>query len=132
MSENHLHGPDVFAQVNDSMKSVIDMTSRIDERVKMIMEKQIDNDKRLILMMDHLNVLSSRVTVLEARDSNKLDSIVQEQTKRLHTLEKDIEILKLHTSTSMEKWKNVITTLLQVGTAVAVGYILVKLGISKP
>ena len=132
MSDNHVQGPEVFSQVNDGMKSVIDMTSRIDERVKIIMEKQIESDRRLLTMMDHLNSLSARVTILESRDGAKLEAIIEANRQKVAELEKQVEILQLHQTSNGERWKNIFNTGLQVITAVAVGYILWKMGLPSP
>lgn len=132
MSENNPHGSELFAQVSDTMKSVMDMTSRIDERVKIIMEKQMDADKRLIVMMDHLNNLSTRVTVLESRDGAKLEATIDHHRNQINHLERQVEILQLHSTSNGEKWKNIFNTAIQVITALAVGYMLFKLGLPSP
>ncbi len=126
----HYLTPEFFSQVSESIKSVFDITSRIDERVKIIMEKQTDVDRRLGQAIDHINNISSRVSVLESRDERAIKDNIERSAARLSELEKQFEIMKLHQAGSEGKWKQVITFGAQIVLAVVTAYIAFSLGLS--
>lgn len=123
---------DIFAQVSDNMKNVFDMTSRIDERVKIIMEKQIDADKRFLVLIDHFNNLSARVTILESRDEEKIKQLIEDSRNKIVQLEKHVEILQLHNARRGETWKSIAGNAIQVVTALSTAYLLYKAGLPTP
>lgn len=127
MSDQNGLSPEFFAQVSESIKSVFDITSRIDERVKIIMEKQTDVDRRLQQAMEYINTITSRVIVLESRDERAVKDQVERAANRLIELEKQFEIMKLQQAGSEGKWKQVIAFGAQIALAVATAYIAFKL-----
>lgn len=53
-------------ELQNEVKLVLDMTARVDERVKLIVEKQTEMTARLNGFIDSHNALAGRVMVLEA------------------------------------------------------------------
>ena len=117
-----------FTQVSESIKSVFDITSRIDERTKIIMEKQADVDKRLEEAIKHINSISSRVLLLESKDERAIKEMMERHTQKISELEKHLEIIKLHTEGSDGKWKQVISFGAQIVLAFIAAYFALKLG----
>jgi hypothetical protein len=132
MSDIGAYTQEALASMSDSLKSVMDITSRIDERVKVIMEKQNESDKRFVMLMEHFNNLSARVAILESKDNEKLKDQVEHSRGLIHELEKQVQILKLNSDSHADKWKGVIQNVIQVMTTVGIGYILWKLGLPSP
>lgn len=128
MSENLT---EVFAHSKD-FQHVVEMTSRIDERVKTIIKKQEEMDRKVSDMMVVYNTLMARVTVLESRDSLKLEKGLDDNNIRINTLENQVDIIKIHQLDNGERWKNVFQMVLQITTTTAVGYLLWKLGLPSP
>jgi len=86
--------------ISNELKLVLEMTARVDERVKQVIEKQSDMTTRLNSFIDSHNALASRVTVLEASHNgngigvlrNKYEMLFEKVTALEHeTSEKDIE-----------------------------------------
>jgi len=76
--------------VRNEIKLVLEMTARVDERVKLVVEKQSEMTSRLNSFIDAHNVLSSRVSVLEAKGANgmgELKTKYESVTDRLAKLE---------------------------------------------
>lgn len=99
--------PDQFyQQVSESMKLVFDLTSRIDERVKMLVEQHGDASHRIEKLIEKIENLTGRLTVLENKDSN------HSNTEDIHEMRKAIQLLEIK-SASLEsdsaqhenKWK---------------------------
>ena len=79
-----------FTQVSESIKSVFNLTSRIDERVKMIHEKQQEMDKKFSRLIESQGTLNSRVSVLESTSET---GEIQELEKTVHNMELILIIL---------------------------------------
>jgi archaellum component FlaC len=132
MSDNGDYAHEALTSVSDSLKSVMDITSRIDERVKVIMEKQNESDKRFVMLMEHFNNLSARVAILESKDNEKLKDQVEHSRSLIHELEKQVQVLKISSDSHTDKWKGIIQNVVQVITTIGIGYILWKLGLPAP
>ena len=76
-----------YNQVSESIKSVFDLTSRIDERVKMLIEKQNELDDKFEKIMHQNSNLSTRLSVLESKDFGSIKSDIEDIEKRLVVLE---------------------------------------------
>lgn len=70
------------------IKLVLEMTARIDERVKLIIEKQSEMTHRLNGFIDSHNALLNRVTIIETKNGNgiheiknKVDAIIERIVK---------------------------------------------------
>ena len=70
------------------IKLVLEMTARVDERVKLVVEKQSEMTHRLNGFIDSHNALLNRVSVIEAKNGNgmhevknKVDGIVERVVK---------------------------------------------------
>ena len=102
------------SEARSEIKLVLEMTARVDERVKLIIERQSDMSVRLNNFMDSNNVLSNRVSVIEAKGSNgigelknKYDTII-ERLVRLESspLIGEIDFIKNHIESSKEEMNN--------------------------
>lgn len=70
------------------IKLVLEMTARVDERVKLVVEKQSEMTQRLNGFIDSHNALLNRVTIIEAKNGNglhevknKVDTIIERVVK---------------------------------------------------
>jgi len=146
--------------VND-IKLVLDITSRVDERVKMIAEGQQQMNIRLNHFIDEHNALAARVTVLESKNISKMAESVQgveekitKMVIRVETLEtlgsplyqriieenritiidlkNRINNLEEHKQNVLDKIRRVLGFVGQAIFTILVCYILYKLGINSP
>ena len=79
-------------KLQNEIRLVLEMTARVDERVKLIVEKQSDMTQRLNGFIDSHNTLASRVTVLEAKAGNTLQEMktkMDQMVERVVKLESD-------------------------------------------
>ena len=63
--------------MND-IKTVLDISSRVDERVKMIQASQVELSSRMHQMAADLVSVGSRVTVLESKNGNRIHEVEDE------------------------------------------------------
>lgn len=84
-SYNDFKSPNQFYyQLAESIKSVSEVTARIEERVKTLIERQNNLEDRLdkfIELIDEFNKLSGRVMVLESRNGGKVHQLEEELDK---------------------------------------------------
>lgn len=58
-------------EIGTEIKLVLEMTARVDERVKLLVEKQSEMTARLNNFIDSHNALASRVTILETNNDGQ-------------------------------------------------------------
>ena len=91
-----------FTQVSESIKSVFNLTSRIDERVKMIHEKQQEMDKKFSRLIESQGNLNSRISVLESTsDTEEIQSL----EKTVHNMELILKEVELKSAGNTGKWE---------------------------
>ena len=90
-----------FTQVSESIKSVFNLTSRIDERVKMIHEKQQEMDKKFSRLIESQGTLNSRVSVLESTSETEE---IQNLEKTVHNMELMLKEVELKSAGNTGKW----------------------------
>ena len=117
-----------FAQVSESIKDLHDLTTRVDERVKHLIEKQSDMEQK----MNRIDGLSERMAVMESKagaidtmatDISNIEQNVQFDEKRLSTLESSNQSLQ-------SRWQQIGSFVVQLAWAVIACYIIYKLGLS--
>jgi len=124
-----------YEEFSSSLKLVFDLTSRIDERIKTLVEDNNESKTKLEKLADAQNDFLSRVIILENKNGareiaelkNDINS-VEGQLNRLIIRMADVEKDTKHHAT---KWSNISDFLFKIGVAIIGGLILWKLGI-KP
>jgi predicted nuclease with TOPRIM domain len=121
-----------YKEVNDALKNVFAITSRIDERMKVLIENHNDSKEKIEKLCDQQITMLNRLTILENRNSmfsdikseiNTLENKVGDMSERLLNVEKEL------TSTN-NKWATVIDFVFKVGVVVIGAIILWKLGLN--
>lgn len=122
-----------YKEVSESLKLVFDLTSRIDERMKILIESNNDYKEKIERLFIQHGETMMRINTLENKASSKeLDLVkvdlekVEEKmihlTDRMSDVEKDI---KSHSN----KWTSMVDFIFKVGVIVIGGVILWKLGL---
>ena len=111
-----------FTQVSESIKSVFNLTSRIDERVKMIHEKQQEMDKKFSRLIESQGTLNSRVSVLEST------SDTEDLEKTVHNMELILKEVELKSAGNAGKWNVVADFSLKILWAMAAAAAIYYMG----
>jgi uncharacterized protein Yka (UPF0111/DUF47 family) len=124
-----------YKEFSDSLKMVFDITSRIDERMKALVEHNSETKERIEKLFDQQSILLNRVIILE--NKNGIQAI-HDLKNDFTALEKQIDDLSerlIHIEKEITQHANKWTTLFDFGFKLAVmivgGIILWKLGL-KP
>lgn len=124
-----------YKEVNDSLKMVFDITSRIDERMKVLVENHNESKDKIEKLCDQQITLLNRLTILENKNGieamhelrnevNTLDQKIEGISERLLYVEKEM-------THSSNKWTSILDFIFKVGVVVIGSIILWKLGL-KP
>ncbi len=140
-----------YNQVTNSIKSVFDLTSRIDERVKMLVERQNDADERYDKVLELLQQLVNRVTILESKDVSNVKTDLNEINKRIaimessgakhdiedikqkiHTLDLRVEAINMRTVNQEGRWAKLFDLVFKLTIMLIGGYLLFRFGWQAP
>lgn len=126
-------GRNYYLQVSESIKSVFDLTTRVDERVQLMMKKQDDFERKLDERLEASHALDGRIRVLESRiGSEKLSEEMGELEETVHKLEMQIAALEIASGGSEDRWKTIVTFVIQIAWVLLAAYLLTKLGLQAP
>ena len=117
-----------FAQVSESIKDLHDLTTRVDERVKHLIERQSDME----LKMNRIDELSERMAVIESKSGAishmGLEINAVEQNNLLN--DKRLTTLEASNKTLQSRWQRITSFVLQLIWAIVACYVIYKLGLS--
>ncbi|MFY4731144.1 hypothetical protein [Nitrospira sp. BLG_2] len=124
-----------YREVNDSLKNVFAITSRIDERIKVLVEGHNESKEKIEKLCDNQIAILNRLIILENSNGNRVAHELKEQFGKLEHKVDDVSERLLHVEKDMtqatNKWAAVVDFVLKVGVVVIGAIILWKLGI-KP
>ena len=87
----------------DEIKQIIDITSRVDERVKMVAEAQQDINFRLNHLIDEHNGLTARVHVVESKNGHKVQEAVSSVEEKMMRLSSRFDVLDMIGTQKMQR-----------------------------
>ena len=122
----------ILSQTSENIQKLFELSTRIDERVKEIQNKQAGFHERLEKVMSgHQNVLQ-KVAVLESKDGAALIEDIDECKKELVTLDKRIAVVEGSTDQSKDRWNRIFTFVIQLVWVLLAAWLLVKLNLQAP
>ena len=95
-------------EFNDFMKMIHDVTSRIDERVKILVSNLEDTNTRFEKILDNQALLYNRVSLLESRDYSSIKNDLTNLSERLIAIETHGSIPLREELKSLQKENSVI------------------------
>ena len=129
----------LFREVTQSIKAVFDLTARVDERVKMLVEKQSQIDSKIEGLSLHHTDLVAKVSVLESRNEkefkdqiDRFETSVKEAEDTLKELDQRLYHVEKSSHTSENRWKNVYLFVRDTAWVLLVCYLLYKLNLNLP
>ena len=129
-----------LAQILSSVKSLFDLTSRIDERVKGITKKQEDYEIKLEKLLEFQNKIESRIAVIESQNGQELEKKINELAGKLqdaekiskdamHQIELKVEALNIFKVGAENRLNKYFDLVLKILWALVTAYILYKVGL---
>lgn len=144
-------GEKAYAQVTESIQGLLDLTSRVDERVKLMMQKQEVLEDKIDHLLANYNELNTKVSILESRESPetlqkeikdlkeelhtvqlKVHSMEGESEKPIHAIELRLQKLEDANNRSENIWTKIIDNTFKLGFIILAAYLLYRMGIQAP
>ena len=119
-------------QVNNSIKSIIELTTRIDERVQAIMKKQDLLESKSNNQSDTLHTLNTDLLLLESISGKVLQEEVKKISNDIINIKSRLENVENKTNVQENKWKTVVDFILKIIWMLITAYLLIKLGLQVP
>jgi uncharacterized protein (DUF3084 family) len=117
-------------QVSESIRSLFELTSRIDERVKLLTETYSKAESKFDTIMKSQQELLQRVTALESKNGTELKKTVGDIEERLRKIEIHIQSVEYIAKGSQNKWDKAIEHGMKILVAIAATILIYKLGMS--
>lgn len=131
MSNENQSSRDYYLQVQESIKSIYDLTTRIDERVLALMRKQEELERKLDEQLKSDHSLDTRVAHLERVKDERIPQL-DTVKNNLHKLEIDMQAVKITQGGQEGRWKSIVSFVVQIAWVILAAWLLVKLGLQAP
>ncbi len=135
MSDQYVSRED-FAQVTLTIDAIQEITTRVDERVKILLEKQLTSDSHMHDIRNILNAVVNRVNLVEIRLESKNDAevkkLVETNREKVYEIEKQVQTLMMKESGHEKRWNKVFDFVGKIIWIITTAYILYKLGFNPP
>jgi len=129
----------LYKEVTSSIKAMFDMTARVDERVKMLVDKQNNVEHRLETICTSQMELTTKVGILETRNGHEVKQHVAKVDSSIDALEGELRQVELRlmavektASSSEAKWKMILDFVYKAVWVILVCYLLYKLNLTPP
>lgn len=123
-------------QVNNSIKSIVELTTRIDERVQLMMKKQEFLENKIEDHIDYLNELKTDFKLLDSKSGKTLQEEVVRMSEDIYSIDNRLKALEKDSENKNNNIKEVSKTVLnfivQIIWVIVASYLLYKLNIQSP
>jgi len=128
----------ILTQASDNIQKLFDLSTRIDERVKMIQSRQEIMDRRIDEIISIKNTLMQKIAVIESKEDAL--GIYDEQTinrienieKALISVDKRLDSVEGKNEISSDRWNKIATFVIQLVWVILAAYLLTKLHLQAP
>lgn len=128
---------------SDQHESFLSITSRIDERIKQLIENNNGIVKRLDRIAELFPILSERVSILESKSNiimqneigrieraiTEIEDDVLKNKDRIGTLERKVYTVEIQHTSLSGNLSRIFDTVVKIFIAISTTYIIIKLGL---
>jgi len=122
----------ILTQTSENIQKLFELSTRIDERVKAIQEKQHGLEERLDSVMQTHNTIMQKIAVLESKNGEALENDIDECKKDLVGLDKRVAMVENYSGNSKDRWNRILTFVVQLVWVLLAAWLLVKLNLQAP
>lgn len=121
---------DYERELASSIKSLYDLTTRIDERVERVIQEGKTTYTKLEAEIERNREMLTRISVLEKTSDQGAD--VHILARKIHDLELKVQSIEITSGKAENRWKTMVNFGLQLAWVIIAAYLLYKLGIQAP
>jgi len=130
MSDKDSRGENYYIQVTESINSLYELTTRVDERQQLMMAKVNALEEKLDSQLKEHQDLEGRIRVMESKDNGVADlSRVKES---IHNHDKRLQALEISSKGAANWWKVALGFAVNLLWVITAAYVLYRLGIQPP
>lgn len=122
----------VLSQTSDNIQKLFDLTTRIDERVKMIQEGQEETNVQVKEIVTDNHQLLTRIITVEANSNKNAHIDLAKYFDQMSNIDKRINALEHANKGSENRWNKIFTFSIQLIWVVIASWVLYKLQLSPP
>lgn len=111
---------------SESARQLFEITSRIDERIKIIFKKETELDKKIEYIQKNNSNLEAKLVFLE-----KATSEVDGLKKHLHEIDLKLKSIEVSQNGSDQRWRTVVNFIFQTIWVILTSYLLMKIGLTQ-
>lgn len=126
----------ILAQTSENIQKLADLTTRIDERVKLIQMKQSDLEDRIENVIGRHTEILQKIAVLESHNNatafSLLSKDIEETDREVYMIDKRLISVESISGSQQERWKGVTSFLVQLIWIILAAWVLMKLNLNPP
>ena len=103
-----------YTQVSESIRSVLELTTRVDERVAYLIKQQDEVESKLADHIENHRELNTRVSILESQNGEAIKKHVQDLNRNIHEIEMKIRMIEKDSQRNEGRWKIIANFVLNV------------------
>ena len=130
--------PEDKVQAQD-IRKLLDEWTRLDERLKIIQDKQRETDEHFHSLQDENLETSKKIAVLDSMVSNctngcprKIDEKLDELEKTVVSIDKRFAAFETDSGKRQDRWNRLLTFIIQLAWVVLAAWLLTKLNLQPP
>lgn len=116
-------------RLTESINAIVELTTRVDERVQLIMKQQKEIEDKIYHQNEFVSDLNTKVKILEI---NAITDEIEKINEHLHKMEIRLNTLENSNNSNENRWKTIFGFVIQLVWVILAAFLLYKLGISAP
>lgn len=132
-----------FISVSESINSIYELATRVDERVRLLMKKHDELVGKIDNQSSRLSEIETEVRIMESHDpaagtqaiASELERVsgsVAKLEDQLDEAKGRLQLVEISNQGSAEKWNKLVSYFIQLLWLVLAGWLLYKLGLPAP
>lgn len=117
----------ILSQASENIQKLFELSTRIDERVKSIQEKQQTLEDRIEKVITSHQMSVQKIAVLEAREGRSV-----EYDRELSVLDKRLVTVESISGQQQDRWNKILTFVIQLVWVILAAWLLLKLNLQPP
>jgi len=129
----------ITTEITNSIKALYDLTARVDERVKIIGEKQVNFEHRLETLIENQQGVTTRVSILESKNGQEVKGDISANSRKISDIEKDmvkmtarVDTIASNQKTANNIWLTILDYVTRGGWIIFICWLLYRFGLQTP
>ena len=124
----------LFSKTSDNIQKLFDLSTRIDERVRIIQTNQVAMEGNIAELVEQYHDVMSRVVVIQSERTQpgSIPERVADIEKQLTDLDKRLAVIEMASKGMESKWNRIASFAIQLVWVVLAAWVLLQLKLQAP